>query len=379
MFVYKSMRHKILFISSWYPNKLEPTNGNFVQRHAEAVSTLHEVEVLHAIGDRAQQEKFIFDDKNINSLRTLIVYYKQTQNPALNFVRRMQAYKKGFSKLNKPDLVHANVLQNNMFFAVYLKNKYKIPFVVTEHWSGFLQINRHRLSKLQLFTAKRIAEKASFLLPVSQYLSKDLKTAGIQTKIEVIENVVDTDLFHIKKATPAKFTFLHISNLISIKNPDKIIAAAVRLFKEFSNFELQIGGDGDVDTLNKMIKSQHAEGFIKTFPMLTSKEVSDKMRNSNCFILFSDYENFPCVLLESLSTGTPAIATKVGGIPEILNEKNGILIGNSEDELYYAMKKVLTAQIHFDEPEKLHEYVENRFSVDKISHKFDCIYRQILE
>ena len=309
MFDYNSMRYKILFISSWYPNKLEPTNGNFVQRHAEAVSTLHDVEILHAIGDRAQQEKFIFDDKIINSLRTLIVYYKQTQNPVLNFVRRMQAYKKGFLRLNKPDLVHANVLQNNMLFAAYLKHKYKIPFVVTEHWSGFLQINRHRLSKLQLFTAKKIAEKASFLLPVSQYLSKDLKSAGIQTKMEVIENVVDTDLFHIKKTTPAKFTFLHISNLIGIKNPDKIIAAAVRLSKEFSNFELQIGGDGDVDTLNKLIKSQHAEGFIRTFPMLTSKEVSDKMRNSNCFILFSVYENFPCVLLESLSTGTPAIAT----------------------------------------------------------------------
>ena len=290
----------------------------------------------------------------------------------------MQAYKKGFSKLNKPDLVHANVLQNNMFFAVYLKNKYKIPFVVTEHWSGFLQINRHRLSKLQLFTAKRIAEKASYLLPVSQYLSKDLKKMGCKTKMEVIENVVDTDLFHIKKTPPAKFTFLHISNLIGIKNPDKIISAAVRLSKEFSNFELQIGGDGDVETLKQQIKLHQAESFLKTFPMLSSKEVANKMRNSNCFILFSDYENFPCVLLESLSTGTPAIATKVGGIPEILNEKNGILIGNSEDELYHAMKKVISAQTDFDEAEKLHEYVVNNFSVRKIAGKYNEVYKLVL-
>ena len=378
MFVYKSMRYKILFISSWYPNKLEPTNGNFVQRHAEAVSTLHEVEVLHAIGDPAQQEKFIFDDKIIKSLRTLIVYYKQTQNPVLNFVRRMQAYKKGFSKLNKPDLVHANVLQNNMIFAVYLKNKYKIPFVVTEHWSGFLQLNRHKLSKLQLFLAKKIAEKASFLLPVSQYLSKDLTLAGFDTKMKVIENVVDTDLFHIKNNGPEKFTFLHISNLIHLKNPEKIISAAIRLYTEFSNFELQIGGDGDVETLNQLIKFQHAEGFIKTFPMLSLREVSDKMRNSNCFILFSEYENFPCVLLESLSTGTPAIATNVGGIPEIINEKNGILISISEDELYQTMKKVLTGKTNFDEPEKLHEFVENNFSIDKIAEKYTQIYNQVL-
>ncbi|MGZ5285029.1 MAG: glycosyltransferase, partial [Kaistella sp.] len=175
-----------------------------------------------------------------------------------------------------------------------------------------------------------------------------------------------------------KFTFLHISNLIKLKNPEKIIGVAVRLAKDFSNFELHIGGDGDIETLNKLIKSHNAQSFIKTFPTLSLMEVSEKMRNSSCFILFSDYENFPCVLLESLSTGTPAIATKVGGIPEIINSKNGILINNSVDELFEAMKKILTAEISLDDPKKLHEFVENRFSLDKTAQKFDQIYRQVL-
>ena len=52
---------KILFISSWFPNKLEPTNGNFVQRHAEAVALKHDVEILHTIGDFNQKETFVFD------------------------------------------------------------------------------------------------------------------------------------------------------------------------------------------------------------------------------------------------------------------------------------------------------------------------------
>ena len=68
------MRYKILFISSWFPNKLEPTNGNFVQRHAEAVAKIHEVEILHAIGDSKQKGIFHFDDQKINGIRTLIVY-----------------------------------------------------------------------------------------------------------------------------------------------------------------------------------------------------------------------------------------------------------------------------------------------------------------
>lgn len=372
------MRYKILFISSWFPNKLEPTNGNFVQRHAEAVSTLHEVEILHAIGNSHQKEKFHFDDQKINGIRTLIVYYRKTKNPIKNLSRRMKAYRKGFDQMEKPDLVHANILQNSMLFARSLRKKYSIPFVITEHWSGFLEINRHKLSKIQLFIAKKIAKEAAFILPVSEYLLKDLKNLGFTNKMKVVENVVDTNLFQIKEKSEGKFIFLHISNLIKLKNPQKIINATIELSKSFSNFELQIGGDGDIETLNELIRKNHAESFIKTFPMLSLKEVSEKMQNSNCFILFSDYENFPCVLLESLATGTPAIATKVGGIPEIINDKNGILISNSEGELLEAMKNMLQNHLSLDAPKQLHEYVENRFSIPTIAKKFDEIYRQVL-
>ena len=373
------MRYKILFISSWFPHKLEPTNGNFVQRHAEAVSRLHDVEILHAIGDLSQKETYLFDDRIVNDIRTLIVYYKNSKNPVLNFIRRMKSYQQGFSRLQKPDMVHANVLHNSMLFAVYLKKKFQIPFVITEHWSGFLKVNRNRLSKSQLFIAKNIANNAEFVLPVSQYLSNDLKELNWKTKFEVIGNVVDTELFAVKSNTEKPFKFLHISNLIALKNPDKIIMAAVKLRQEFSNFELHIGGDGDVEKLNELIKTNNAESFIKTFPILTLSEVAAKMKSSSCFILFSDYENFPCVLLESLSTGTPAIATSVGGIPEIINDTNGLLISNSDEELYQAMKKMIAENVEFDEPKDLHNDIKSKFSIEVISKKFDDIYRSVLQ
>lgn len=373
------MRYKILFISSWFPNKLEPTNGNFVQRHAETVSLLHDVEILHAIGDSGQKETHIFVDRNINGLRTLIVYYKNTRNPLLNFARRMKAYQKGFAELQRPDLIHANVLHNSMLFAVYLKKKLNIPFVVTEHWSGFLQINRRKLSKIQLLFAKIIAGNAEFILPVSKYLFNDLKKLGFKTKLEVVENVVDTALFTADNEREGVFKFLHISNLITLKNPDKIIGVAMKLAREYPDFELHIGGDGDVESLDEIIRNNKAENYIKTFLRLPLTEVAGKMRSCNCFVLFSDYENFPCVLLETLSSGTPAIATAVGGIPEIITPQNGILISNSEQELYNSMKKVLDNKVNFQSPEDLHQFVEDRFSKKIIAKKFDQIYRRILE
>ena len=372
------MRYKILFISSWFPNKLEPTNGNFVQRHAEAVALRHDVEILHAVGDAAQKELYLFDDQQINGIRTLIIYYKKSINPARNFIRRMKAYKKGFSLMQKPDLVHANVLFNSMLFAVYLKRTYSISFVISEHWSGFLQINRAKRTKLKVFLTQQIAKSASAILPVSKSLQNDLKMLEFKGCFHVVENVVNMNVFPPKRHQPQKFAFLHISNLIQLKNPEKILAAALRLHKEFTNFEMHIGGDGKVENLNKIISRHNAGDFIKTFPTLKIEEVAEKMRESSCFVLFSDYENFPCVLLEALSSGTPVIATNVGGIKEIVNPRNGILISNSEEELYEAMKTVLLSQIDFDSPEILHQYIEHCFSMETISRKFDEVYRKIL-
>jgi glycosyltransferase involved in cell wall biosynthesis len=371
------IKKNILFISSWFPNKIEATNGNFVQRHAEAVSQLHDVEILHAIGDRNQKEKFLFDDKIINGIRTLIVYYKNSEISAINFLRRMKAYRLGFKKMKMPDLVHANVLHNSMFFAVWLKKKHKIPFVVTEHWSIFLKINRKKLSKIKLFTARQIAKYASYLFPVSENLKENMQHLDIRGNYKVVGNVVDTDLFVVNEKEKEKFIFLHVSCLVALKNPDKIIATAKKLYEEFQNFELHIGGDGDVKALEKQIREIKAENYIKTFGEIPLNMVAEKMQNSSCFVLFSDYENLPCVLLESMSSGVPVIATNVGGIPEIVKNGHGIIIEKSEKELYDAMKNVITKNTNFLSPQDLHDYVDINFSKKSIAKQFDEIYRKI--
>lgn len=368
-------RHKILFISTWFPNKLEPTNGNFVQRHAEAVSLLHDVEVLHAIGDFNQKEKFVFDDEMINGIRTLIVYYKNSKNPLQNFLRRMKAYQLGFKKMQKPDLVHGNVLHNNMLFAVSLKRKYGIPFVISEHWSGFLSKQNRKTIAL----AKIIAKNAELVIPVSKELKKGLQVNGVLKEANVIGNVIDTDLFCTSQEAKDQFIFLHISNLIPLKNPEKIIKVASKLYEKYPNFELQIGGDGDLEKLNNWVEKYEAEVFTKTFGLLSHKEVAEKMQQSSCFVLFSDMETQGIVLLESLSTGIPVIATNVGGIPEIVDKKRGILVENkNEDALLEAMKRMLEKNVELDSSEDLRKYVVENFSKSVIAEKFSEIYNQVL-
>lgn len=372
---------KILFISSWFPNKLEPTNGNFVQRHAEAVSLLHDVEILHVIGDFDQKEKFVFDEKMINGIKTLIIYYKNSKNPVQNFLRRMKAYKMGFSHMQKPDLVHANVLHNNMLFAVYLKKKYNIPFVVTEHWTALQEQNLSQTSGNIKRVAKYIARNASYILPVSHNLKDSLKLLGIKTPLKVISNVVDTGVFSIKPESETSSTtkFLHVSSLIPRKKPKEIIKAVHSLHQNGFNVSLEIGGDGDTVPLENLVKELSAEDYIHVFGMISYHEVAEKMQDSDYFILFSENETQGCVILESYACGKPVISTKVGGTTELIIDGLGVGVEkNNTDQLYHVLEKVCKGEYAFKNQEELRKFAVDGYSRESIARQFTEVYDQVV-
>jgi len=370
-------RKKILFISSWFPNKIEPTNGNFVQRHAEAVATIHNVQILHAIGDFNQKQIFLEDDQMINGIRTCIIYYKNSKNPVQNFLRRMKAYQIGFSKMQVPDLVHANVMHNSMLFAVYLKKKFKIPFVITEHWTALREVNKERTHFITKYIAKCIGNSADMILPVSGDLKTGLQRIGIKTEMVVIPNVVNTELFKPERKIHSDFTFIHISNLIPRKNCDKILKVALQLLSEGYQFNLQIGGDGDYNPLKAAVKDAKAESRIDVFGIQTIAQVAKRMQASDCFILFSDDENQPCVIAEAFACGLKVISTNVGGIGEFFPENAGILLAKvNEDQLYLAMRTLLKNIENHDAP-LISQYAKDTFSQQIIARKFSEVYEKV--
>lgn len=353
-----------------------------MQRHAEAVAMSHEVEILHTIGDFNQQEEFIFDDKMINGIRTLIIYYKNSKNPVKNFLKRMKAYKMGFSKMNKPDLIHANVLHNNMLFAVYVKRKFKIPFVVTEHWTAFQEENLSKTSKNIKRIARYIAKNAGYIMPVSNNLKESLQLMGIKVPMKVISNVVDTDVFDIKPESGGSDStkFLHVSSLIPRKKPDEIIKAIHSLHQNGFNVSLEIGGDGETQPLINLVKQLKAENYIKVFDAISYQKVAEKMQHSDYFILFSENETQGCVILESYACGKPVISTKVGGAAEFIIDGLGIgLERNNTDQLYSVLEKICRKEYSFKDKKQIREVVLEKYSKESIARQFTEIYQQIVK
>jgi glycosyltransferase involved in cell wall biosynthesis len=74
------------------------------------------------------------------------------------------------------------------------------------------------------------------------------------------------------------------------------------------------------------------------------------MRESDFFVLPSLWENQPCVLNEALSCGLPILATRIGGIPEMLDDQTGLLVPPGDvAALTDALCKALNHEIHFDQ------------------------------
>lgn len=134
---------KVLFISSWYPCRVTPTNGNFIQRHAEAVARYCNTASLFVISDSNVKSGYEITEETVNGVYTVIVYYPKTKSILFSFLKKYVNYKKAFllgyekieTHFGKPDVLHGNVILPAGLIVRKLSEKFDIPLHLTEHWT----------------------------------------------------------------------------------------------------------------------------------------------------------------------------------------------------------------------------------------------------
>ena len=376
-------KKNILFISSWYPNNEDPTLGIFVRRHAISASKYNNVKVLFAKSDEKSSEIRI-EEFYINGIEEVIISYPKIKSSFpiissyLKFKKLLKTYDKGLEYLNDkgflPDIVHCNVMNPVGVIGLNWKNKRSIPYVITEHWTGYTNLDgRYEKSKKLKFFIPNIANKAEYILPVSIDLKKALIEKGLGKRHKVIRNVVDTDKFIYAPQPPNQFLVI-----ADLENQQKNISGIIDTFQTFTkkshNISLTIAGGGsDEVKIKEQIKKLDLSDKVKLIGRVPAEIISEHLNKSYGLILFSNYENLPCVIVESFACGVPVISTNVGGISEIINKKNGVLV-NNKDELLDAMNFT----IHNDwNKNKIRKFAIDNFSLDKIGKEFDDIYRSI--
>jgi glycosyltransferase involved in cell wall biosynthesis len=96
-------------------------------------------------------------------------------------------------------------------------------------------------------------------------------------------------------------------------------------------------------------------------------------------VVFSNYENFPVVINESFALGIPVIATKVGGIPEYINDTNGRLLEAGDQEgLEHLLINYLDGQLKFDKKEIMAS-AQSQFSAEEVGDELFQLYREAIK
>lgn len=348
-----SQRKNILWLVSWYPNRYDPFDGDFIQRHARAAALHHNIHVLFVKeaedGAPASEEW-----RRATGLTEQLIYFPRPSG-SLAPVRKwlswrrlcIAAVRQYIRRQGRPQAVHVHVPWKAGLIALELKKRWQIPYLVTEHWGIYNPVVADsiltrsmpvRLALCQIF------KEASLFLSVSRYLGKGVNELLVRKAFSIVPNVVDTTLFFRGKEQYERFTFLHVSNMVPLKDVEGILQAFARLVALKGRETVQLIMIGNRD--GTYVKMAESLGLLNVSVFFRGevayREVGAELQRSHCLVLNSWIENSPCVIGEALCCGLPVIATEVGGIPELLDKSNGVLVSpRNPEQLYGAMLQML--------------------------------------
>ncbi len=370
---------KVLFISSWYPNSTNALKGIYIKKHAAAVRSAGiEVEVLALTVSYSKKliEKKEYVQTDENGIQTHMIelnskFYKLLYvNLILQSGILNKYYRKNIKNVFKPDVIHSHVLFPAAILGYWLSLKEKLPHVITEHWS---KVDNFMSKNLYAKSGRKAYNGAKKVTAVSNFLKESIsKHFDDKSNIEVVPNVVNTDLF-IYKEKPGNFTeiiFTIVAHWADPKRPDLIFHSLQKASKEINkNIILNVVGEGH---LLKELKNESWSFKINYLGNLAAKDLSALLQNSNYFLHASNIETFSIVIAEALSTGTPVLASKVGAIPELINDQNGFVCDNTTDDWEEGLMRLINKT---DFNGKLISDQASKFNYENIGAKFKTIYQ----
>jgi glycosyltransferase involved in cell wall biosynthesis len=341
---------KVLFLTPWYPSKKDEMSGLFVQKHVEAVRAQGvDVRVIHSqdLKDTWRQWRLL--------------------------------QRAGWI----PDIVQLNVIQTQGLLALALLDSKNIPYIIVEHWSGYLPENGQfmRMSRIKRALYRHIAEEASMILTVSDRQAEAMQTCGMHNEHwRQINNVVDDFFFQprVKSQESSVKTLLHVSCFDErAKNVKGLLRAAKMLSEKRQDWQLVLVGTGiDFNDVRRYADELDIpEGLLRWTGELTPREVADEMHRADAFVLSSRYETYGVVLAEAAAAGLPILSTPVG----IADELAALLVPqeiaqNKPGTFAEFMETILWSPASSVKPQ---EHTD-RFSAEAIGKKLKSIYEQAL-
>ena len=263
------------------------------------------------------------------------------------------------------------------FISKYFFNKKIVNHIHTGHFKHFYDDSGWIGKKVVRF----YLSLNDVTITVSDFWKSYFITSFQLSNVYKLNNMIDhaPAVDPVIKGGPVIFLFLgFITKLKGIFD----LVRVVGLNKEYliGKIKLEIAGHGNVEVLEDLVHQYQIEELVDYKGWVAGTEKERLLKNAGVYILPSYYEGLPISILEAMSFGKPVIATRVGGIPEVVESGvNGVLIDPGD------MKEIFEALLYYiNNPKSIHTHGYQSLEKIKdyypaaITPKLESIYSSLL-
>jgi N-acetyl-alpha-D-glucosaminyl L-malate synthase BshA len=263
----------------------------------------------------------------------------------------------------------------------------KLPFVTTLHGTDITIVGADRS---YLPVTRYAIEQSDGVTAISQYLKQvTVKEFEIRNPIEVINNFVNCDMYkRDPKATENRAEFagkderilVHLSNFRPVKRICDVIEIFDRVHKKMPSRLLLMGDGPDRSKAEWLVNQKGLRNHVEFLGKVD--RVYEKLSIADLMLVPSEMESFGLAALEGMACEVPAIATAVGGVPEVVEHgRSGYLapVGDVEAMAGYAID-ILSDEKRLREMGKVARWeAQSRFCSSRIIPEYEKFYERVLE
>jgi len=403
-------RHNILVLTALYPDQTDPAFGIFIHEQIKNIKDKENFDFvvisprpfcpfpLNLIKKKWAAYSKIKPQDTIDGISVYYPRYLRFPGKHFHALSAMSMYIFCFFTIRKaiksfdPLIIHAHEVTPAGLLGCFIKMIFKIPLVCTLLGSD---INSYPYyNKISFATTKIALNCCDVVISISQSLASNARHIANNIKsLVVVRNGIDTEKFRYVpdkgnalrnsvNIKPKDRVILFVGHLIKPKGVYELIEAFCTLNREFNDIFLFVVGFGiEESSLKTLVKSRGLENKVFFWGNQKHDELPKFYSSSDIFVLPSHSESLSTVVAEALACEKPAVASNVGGIPEIIkNGYNGLLVEKENPEILAGAVKTL---LENEESRKLMgkngrqtiiEYFSEKTNKDRVTK----IYRNIM-
>lgn len=285
-------------------------------------------------------------------------------------------------------LIHVHISMNGSFWRksllCALAFAFRVAYVVHLHSGRFPEFYQLRCNGLAKRWVRTVLRNAARVVVLSRHWREAVQDIEPASRISVVGNPVPVPLSMMPLRRPAR-TVLFLAWLQQAKGVLDLVQAIPLVLRSVPEANFVIAGRGlqggeSPESITQLARSLGVAHAVRCPGWVDGENKESLLRESDLFVLPSYCEGLPIALLEAMARGMPVIATRVGGIPDVIEHGvNGLLVEPGEPQ---ALARTIVAMLTDDAlcarlREAAHHDARNRYSTEAVMAELATLYDEL--